>query len=405
MPYGRRRRRYGAAPAQPKRVKIQLPPKPNLKDLKQRYEGYVVANQDLRIKALFDATEWFKEAADYLIAKSQIDLDLGKELQGKISDLTKAIKCVEQAVDVSLGNHNRETALKLACQRYETYCSALSPIAKKDKQGNDMLNTAGAVEMTLSIAIKDYIQKYEDQKIELEARDAQSAAKYAELLISLKDTFTNAPFKFKVTEEVQARKLIGSEFCYPKPMAQDMVKTLRKEGILKLVAQELPHIGKAMAVVEEDGRLRIDPKKQIEAMDQLFKDFVLYCQRADAPGRIIRKGDFGGFQQAPPVNPQPQQQNAPQPNVASPRPPRQPRHQGQPRRGNRVAGKYKAGSTIGTIFQRMLDMQEHTKAELFAGFKGCESGHSAPFTRILRHGHTIEVKGNTVKLVQINPNI
>jgi len=404
------RRRYGYnrgykaqanAQRQAQKIKIQLPNKPNIKDLKNCYEEFVAASPDARIKALNSAMAWFDSAVDYLVKKSQQDASLAKELQNKIPDLTKAEKSRELGVNAGAGLPERETALRMACRRFEIYCSSLSPTPKKDKNGDEIKDTAGTVEMTLSVSIDTYIKTYNDQQAVLEAKEQQSALKFAELLNSMQAAFPDVPFKFKVTDDNFQRKLVGSELCYGKAMAKDMLKTLRKEGILKVVAQEIPHISKAMSVVDDDQGVRLDARKQIEAMDALLKGFVLYAQRDDAPGRILRKGDFGGFQAAALPNPQPAPQNAARTNVRTPRP-QGPRPAGTGK--GKIAGKYNKGSVIGTIFERMMDGQEHDKSELFAGFSGCESGASAPFSRILKHARsgnnpwTIDINGSKVKL-------
>lgn len=392
----RRRARFGrqtkAQQAQAKAqraaagIKVPLPPKPDVKALKNIMNGIISASIEMRVRTLTQIVNWYDGTVDYLIKKSAGDATLAKELQDKLPRLSRANKARELGINPGAGLPEKEQALRTAVFQFELYCNKVVPDtikdAKKDKEYRD--------QHWWTPQLADYYKRYEEQKVKLEQKEAEAKAKYADLTIALAQAFPNIPIKFKVTSEVQGRKYDGAgTMLYGKDIAKEMVKTLKREGILKVLVTELLPITTAMAIVQDAaGNPVRDAKVQVQAMDSVLKGFVAFAQSDVGPAKILRRA-------VPIPNHQPAVGNG------ATKPPRAPKQPGQGH--NLVGGRYRSGSAIATLYQRMVDQVEHTKQELFAGLGACEGGKDAPFTRLLRHvglfnEFQIEVNGDKVKM-------
>lgn len=382
MPRGRRRfsnrpnafKAQANAAKQAAKIKIQIPPAPKLKVLKGALEGVVAASIEVRIAAMGQVLNWYDLAMDHMMKKAQVDPVLAKHVRENIGILSKANKMRERGVDGAGGVHEQETSFKMAIRQFEKYCAPLSPLS-----------------------IDEYFKKYEDAKTHLERKASKVAGKYAPLEFALTNAFPDAGLKFKVTADVSGRRYDGAgTMLYGKDVARDMLKVMKREGLLKVFSTELLPITKVMAIeMVPDGQGGVqpvlDPKKHLAMIEKTMAGFVTYCQSDAAPHRIIRKGQ-------PLPNPLAAGGNAPQ------RQPRAPRQPGQGGKGL-VGGRYRSGSAIATIYERMADGKTHSKSELFAGLGNCESGKFAPFVRLLRHvgvfnEFKIEVNGDQVTMTK-----
>lgn len=392
---GRTARAQAKNAAAAKKIKIQLPPKPDVKQLKNVLNGVVSASIEMRIRSLVQIVNWYDVAVDYMIKKSAGDAVMAKQLQDKLARLSRANKARELGINPGAGMPEKEQALRTAVFQFELYCnSAVLPdtIANiKDKIAREKAEIVWKEKNWNWPNLASYYKRYEEEKVQLEAKEAAANAKYADLIAALTSAFPNVPVKFKVTDDVQGRKFDGSgTMMYGKAVAREMARTLRKEGILKVMVNELIPITTIMALTQDaNGNNVRDAKVQLGAIDAVLKGFVAYAQSEQGPAKILRRGNFQ-------PNPQPAAGNAPN---------RQPRAPRQPGQGGKslVGGRYRSGSAIATLYSRMADEKEHTKQELFAGLGACEGGKDAPFTRLLRHvglfnEFAIEVKGDKVTM-------
>jgi len=390
---GARRRSARRAPPPPpnlgQNIKVQLPPKPDKKVLKASLEAVVSASLEIRVQALMSVVSWYDEMSHYLIEKSRMDADLAKKLSGDLIEVyMKANKLRNQGVDTGCDFPERESFLRKAVDFFERYCSLGVDVENKDKKPQDQKPTP-----YVPYRLADYWKRYLDKKDALEAAEKRVQEKYQYLIDSMSKALPRA--KFYVSQEISGRRFDGKgSLMYGKDYAQNLQLMLKREGLLKVVSSEISELAKVNAVAPNgQGGFFVDPKKWVEGIEAMFKDFAHFCLTAESVPKLVKRGQapVAGFQA------QPQTASKVQKQPGAPRPPRA-RATGEPK----VAGRYEAGSAVAMIWQALSDEKEHSKKMVLAPFSHLNNPEGR-LARLIREGKmfgewTIKVNGDTVKM-------
>ncbi len=247
----------------PKPIKL---PRPRVKELRKLYQGLITPSISLRIEALKTILQWYNQSMPYVDQKIPLDLDRAKLKE-------KMLKA--RRIEISRGatGAESETAFLTAIRICESYCKILRPPPiDKTHEGFEM------------------------RRARLLARQKKMEIYFhriLEMLRVLKPTLsTGEPIRITVAVQGQRKKLgfTTAEFLYSREAIKHCRTTLRQKGLLPLVVQEIKSLSHAAAQRRNaDGHFILDPVLQVESIFQMLDSFITYCQKAEAPNRLIRR--------------------------------------------------------------------------------------------------------------------
>lgn len=342
--------------------------KPNVKDLKLAYEGLLTPSATNRIAALAGALAWVDAALPYAVQKKLITPDMIKPME-------RAVKCRKQGIGTTIEGE-KEAAFQMAMKQYEIVFAKLHVPS-----------------------IAEYYKRYEEQKPALEAKALALEAKFGNVIQLLKDAL-GTPLSLKVIPNAPKDRQMNpacNELVYSKNAAIGMADTLKREGLLTLVARELKVLSRAECIESDgNGGYTVNAAKQLEVMIVRMDHLAIYCrQNPDAQRSLIRNRPAPGQAQAP-VNGNPQ---APKPAIQ--RAPRVPGANALPK----IGGWYRAGSALALAYQGLEDGAWHEINDVIAGSPAANPRWG--FEQLIKDGKTrgwtITVQGTKAQMIVAKP--
>lgn len=323
------------APKPPKPAKVKLP-KPDMKALVAIYKKLIAGSVTARVQALYEAITWWDSNIKVFLAKKPMD-------SSNISTYEKANKARTLGIGSGSGDEEKETALRHTIKLYEKIWAADNKIP----------------------AISPYLTKLDEQKAKLEAQEKALQAKHAEVLSTLQTAFSPLGVNFAVQKSEIARQFDGLKTIL---VSQDLCKGLadkaKAEGILSMIFSEVTTVLKAASIErDEDGDSVYNVQRLVSSIPAVLTSILQFCE-------TVPKGKV--FKAAPDTLEATATASQKSPKVRVPRTPKDP-NAPKPQRtaslaaAGKVGGRYKAGSSIATIYERLADQQVHTVSELAAG--------------------------------------
>lgn len=337
--------------------------KPDRAILKAIYRSLITGSEAQRIQVLSQALQWYDVALPYVIAKEQLAPAEVKERQRwlkKGSD-ARALGVSEKHLPA------RETAFKMALRMNEKVCRILHP-PKVDK----------------------YYNKYLETRTKLEADAIRLQDKFSFLLQTLSSALPSS-LTLKVIDHAQKPRMFNgaSEFAYSRDHADAMRRKLRREGLLVLVAEELPYLARALArEADGSGSGIYSPQKQVNVMTKLLHDFVKYAKSDDAPNRLVKRGYVAREREEEST----EETKEKKPKAATVR----------GKKSNE--DRYIPGSCIDFLYKRLKNEKSWDVKELFAGAPANDP--MQPLKRLVLHGDRygdwkVAIAGDKVKMTMV----
>lgn len=298
----------------PKPVKIA---RPKIRDLRVILKGAITVSLQNRIATLGYALAWYDGAIPYLLQKGLLAPDARKKLE-------LAVKARKQGMGTNQ-DHEKESAFLLAVRLYEKACAALKPLAV-DKFYEKLAARKQALEKKQERMEQKFgnvvglLQKAIGDRIQLEVADAQKPVQYSPSLMSL---------------------------SYNRDATKQMAEQFRKEGFLPVFVNQLDVLARHAALQPDgQGGWSYDPERQVKITEELLKAFVEFTRTADAPKKLVKSGlarvlkpRTGGIARAPRGS----------------------------TKGPRYLGFLVPGTAIGTVYERLMDEQEHELKKVIEG--------------------------------------
>jgi hypothetical protein len=334
-----------------RKIKVPKPaklPRPLARDLRANYKKLISLSLENRIASLSMAIQWYLQALPYLMQRYKIIANHSVAQQ-----LALATKCRK----LGIGNTNleeKETAFLQAVRIYEKLCSELRPVP-----------------------VDSFYSIFEARKASLIGKQARMENKYGEAIGLLQRAIGN-----KLTLNIaDAAKAVQYDphlhsISFNREAARKITERYRKEGLLAAFLEQLDLFAQESALAPDgQGGYQYDPVRHIMAVKDLLKEFLAFAKTSECPNRIVKKA---GAARAPRVN-------------------------GHARvRGEKVAGRYMAGSAIAVVYERLKDEQWHTKDEVFSGL-AVDHQSMGPLRHLKWHGNRdkvwkVTVNGDKIQL-------
>lgn len=328
-----------------------------VKSLERAYDGVLTIVQADRIAAFNAIFSWYDSNLPVLAQQKMLTPDLHKTLD-------RAVKSRKLGSGASIG-HEIEAGFRMATRLYETVFAKMQPPS-----------------------IEETYKQYEATKDQLMAK-AQALDTRFDFVLSMFKNATGTPLTFKVAK--QAAKPVQfnpvtSELTLVKEKAEQMLETLKREGLLTLVASELKFLCRAESMIQVNGQWQLDSDKFVNLMPTRLAAVATYCRtNADANRYLVRN------------------KPAPVATATVPGQPKAPRQSagGQPK----VGGHFRSGTAVAIAYQRMEDGNWHERATVIAGLPSKNPGYAveALIKDGPKLGINIAVQGTKVKMTVTQP--
>lgn len=331
MPF--RRHRFGASRTSgsvPKVRKVRQPKvkAPKWKDLKAAYLRYVAGDEDVRVQALYEAINWWDAAILYFLSKKPMD-------STQLSTYEKANKARALGLQgTTVGE--KEAGMVMALKMYEK-----------------LWGEAGK-----SPTIATYVEKLDAVKAELTAKANALQERFTTVIDTLSSAFTPLGIKFAVQNTDVQRQYDGNgTITLSRTLAKALIARMRTNGVLSVLFSEAPMVLNVLSIeTDPDGRLVQNMTRLRTQLPTLLESILQYCQ-AVPRGRLFRSA--------------PDTLEAKPEEIAAKKP-RQPRPQRQPGAGKQatgpmVGGRYRAGSAMAMLYERLCDQKPRSLADVLAG--------------------------------------
>jgi hypothetical protein len=319
------------APAKQRKPRVHKPkvakiPRPKGKDLRMMLKGLLTVSQANRIASLSYALQWYDQALPYMVQKGKLDAKAKKLLE-------VAVKCRKQGIG-TVNDNEKETSFLMALRQYERACVALKPslVDKFYKQFELRKTKLEAKQQRLENKfgnVTDLLQKAIGNRIKLVVADAQKPFQYDPGLTSV---------------------------SYNREAAKALALKYRQEGILPVLLDQLPllaqHAALQQGTGEQAGTWQYDPARHVAIVEEMLASFIIFARSADAPKRLV------------------QNRVVREPKVKAPVDPNAPPVQRAARvsaKGPRYLGFLVPGTAIATVYERLMDEQEHDIKDVIAG--------------------------------------
>jgi hypothetical protein len=354
------------------------PVRPSFPDLRTIYKKYVDASITARIQAMFEALTWWDNAMLYFLSKGPLDSTASKKFQ-------LATKTRSTGVGTGVTDHERELALTRTLTFYETIWSDPSL-------------------PTLAAAAKEY----EDNKADLEAKEAAFAAKYEEITAMLNDAFSGFNISFEIRDTGTDRAFDGiDKIIISKGLAKALHQKRKSEGVIPVLFSEFNTVVKSASFErDQEGQSTFSYKLYVKNVPKALDSIMAYLSTAER--RQVFKAASVTVQAS--SNPDPAQHTQ-----RAPRAPGAPRPHGSSTKRpiqsftsnpQRIGGRYLKGSNMAILYERLSDGQEHALTDLFTGLD-C-SDPSNRLTWLARHGNDantwrVVITKTTAKMTLLTP--
>lgn len=331
MPF--RRRRYGYSPTAgsvPKVRKVRQPKvkAPKWKDLKAAYSRYVAGDEDVRVQALYEAINWWDAAILYFLSKKPMD-------STQLSTYEKANKARALGLQgTTVGE--KEAGMVMALKMYEK-----------------LWGEAGK-----SPSIVAYAQKLDAVKADLTAKASALQDRFTAVLDLLTSAFTPLGIKFAVQNSDVQRQYDGNgTITLSRTLAKALIARMKTNGVLSVLFSEAPMVLNVLSIeTDPEGRLVQNMTRLRTQLPGVLDSMLQYCQQVPR-GRLFRSA--------------PDTLEAKPEEIAAkkPRQPRAPKASGTGAKpaGPMVGGRYRAGSAMAVLYERLCDQQRKPLADVLAG--------------------------------------
>lgn len=310
------------------KVKVPKPPKPirpKTKALRAVLKGLLTVSQNNRLASLAYALQWYDPAITYLLQKGKLDPKAQKFVE-------VAVKCRKQGIGTTNDNE-KETSFLMAIRQYEKACASLRPPA-----------------------VDKYYDKLNAKKAHLEAKQQRLENKFGNVVQLLQKAIGDS-VKLSVADAQKPFQYDPglTSVSYNREAAKTMAQQFRQEGLLAVFFGQLPILSQHLALSSDGaGGWQYDSDRHVEAMEKLMASFLSFSKTAEAPKKLVRTGVV-------------RQPKVSIPNQAQGSQPQQPRAPRASTKGPRWLGLLVPGTAIATVYERLMDEQEHDMKDVIAG--------------------------------------
>lgn len=340
-------------------------PMPKTSVLVDAYRSSVTGSDSARISAFNEAVKWWDDAINYYLSKSPLDAS-------QVKKYDTANKVRNQALSPSVTTGERLSFLERMLQLYEKIWASHNPPA-----------------------IQPYLDKYNVQKQELEAKNAALLAKYQYITDSLNAAFSDVGVQFEVQQSETPRQFDGkNRIIISKQLAKELVSKSRKEGILPVLFSEATTVMKVAAIeTDATGHSALNFQKYYQTAPQIMASMLKFC------GTIERSKVFKAAPESleATVATNSTAAKAPKaPRVPGATMPRPKTHSGP-----LVGGTFRPGSAMATLYDALSDQAAKATADVLKLLPvGSPMGRLKALVDIgQKNGRwTVVISGNTVQM-------
>jgi len=329
--------------------------KPLFSELKAAYNKYADASITKRIQAMFEALAWWDSSMLYFLSKGPLSAEASKKY-------ALATKTRATGVGTGATDPERELALTRTLQFYEkVWADAATP------------------------KFQTYMDLYEENKVELEKKEAAFADKYKEILGVLNDSFSGFNLSFEVHDSPKDRAFDGiDKIIISKELAKTLYAKLKAEGVIPVCFSEFNTVIKSASFErDQEGKSVFSYKEYVRNVPRALESIMNYLSTEER--RKVFKAAPATVQ-ASSVQPPPIKKHHVMSSRAvnvgagakTMRPPLPVPNSA------RVGGRYQPSSAMAVLYQRLSDGKQHDLPTLLAGL-----GVSNPEGRlqwIVKHG-------------------
>lgn len=364
---GNRRFNGPSTPHAPKTAKPAKVALPKGKELAIPYSRFVSAEVQERVAALAEAIQWWDAAMLVYLAEAPLSPE-------DIKSFDKATKARQLAIHGTTDDE-RETGFLRTVEIYEKIWA--------DKYNLPRIKDSRA---TLAATI--------DQ---LKAEEVEFAKRFEDITNVLNTAFSSFGVSFVVSRGATCdREFDGFQtISLSANLCKALAEKRRKEGTLSLLLSEAYTVLKASGFEHApDGTAGLNYQKAFKNVPNMFAAVMAACastggkvlkhapatvQAAGVPGKVKAIRTPSGAPRAASTGPRPKLQ----------------------RGGQKVGGKYVAGSAMAILYERLEDQASHPVSEILAGLSV-----GNPMDRLkwlVKHGEetkrwTVVIAGNTVQM-------
>lgn len=377
MPSYGKRRRYGSSRTSgpvkpPKPPSLPKQAKPEIKDLAAAYKKYVNGSTTARVQALHEALAWWDVAIPYFLSKKPMEL-------AQLKSYERANKARALGIG-GVTEGEQESGLRTTINLYEKIWGGDTSVVP---------------------SFQPFLDKYNQQKKELEAKEEALKAKYNSLLESLNGAYAEVGIKFAVQKSSVARQIDGRNLVL---ISQDLAKVLadrmKSEGLLSALLSEATTVVKVVSIEQDDqGRHSLNVQKMVQQLPVVLTNILRYCET------VPRNKVFKSAPEVLEANVSQTGNTKHAPKIQVPKIPRDPnapkKSFGGRGGGPKVGGRYIPGSAMATLYERLQDEQQKTLKDIF---QGLTVGNPADRLKwLIRHGAdsgkwSITVSGDKVQM-------